>query len=297
MVDRSVEVETQMTNRHDLSSSVWWNLLLIIVGSAVFAFGVNAVIVRHHFINGGIFGTALLVFYQTRLLSPGLLYALINIPFFLLGYFKMSGRFVLYSLCSVVATTLFTQLITIDLHIGNQIYAAIAGGIITGFGVGITLHSLGSTGGLDVLAILCHQKFNTSIGKFYFCYNAVLFLVASQQLHIDLVIASMLMVFISSTTIDYVLSMFSQQKMVFIISKKPEAITAVILNELHKGATIIDGRGAYTQAEKKLILTVTNNMLLKRLEEAVFSIDPQAMFIVGTTFRVIGLGFSKRKVY
>ncbi len=286
-----------MFNRHDFASSPWWNLLLITIGAFVFSFGVKSIIVHHNFINGGIFGTSLLIFYKTSLLSPGILYALINIPFFLLGYFKMSGRFVLYSLFSVAMTSLFTQFMNIDLHIGNQIYAAIAGGVITGFGVGITLQSLGSTGGLDVLAILCHQKYNTSIGKFYFCYNAVLFLVAAGQLHIDLVIASIMMVFISSTTIDYVLSMFSQQKMVFIISDHAEEITEIIISDLHKGATILDGRGAYTNAPKKLILTVTNNVLLKRLEEAVFAIDPHAMFIVENTFRVIGLGFSKRKVY
>ncbi len=286
-----------MIARHDLASAVWWNLLLITTGSLVFALGVNAIVVHHSFINGGIFGTSLLIFYETNLLSPGILYALINIPFFLLGYFKMSGRFVLYSLFSVAATSLFTQLIDVNLNIGNQIYAAIAGGVATGFGVGITLHSLGSTGGLDVLAILCHRKFNTSIGKFYFVYNAVLFVVAAGRLHIDLVIASILMVFISTTTIDYVLSMFSQRKMVLIISKRPDEITAIILNELHRGATIIDARGAYTGSKKKMILTITNNMLLKRLEEAVFTVDPEAMFIVENTFSVIGSGFSKRKVY
>jgi uncharacterized membrane-anchored protein YitT (DUF2179 family) len=286
-----------MFNRHDFASSPWWNLLLITLGAFVFSFGVKSIIVHHNFINGGIFGTSLLIFYKTNLLSPGILYALINIPFFLLGYFKMSGRFVLYSLFSVAMTSLFTQFLNTDLQVENQIYAAIAGGVITGFGVGITLHSLGSTGGLDVLAILFHQKYNTSIGKFYFCYNAVLFTIAASQLHIDLVIASVLMVFISSTTIDYVLSMFSQQKMVFIISNRSEEITQIIINDLKKGATILNARGAYTNAEKQLILTVTNNMLLKRLEESVFTIDPDAMFIVENTFRVIGLGFSKRKVY
>jgi len=286
-----------MLNKKDFKSSVWWNLSIITIGALVFAFGVNSIIVRHSFINGGVFGTALLIFYKTNLLSPGILYALINVPFFILGYLKMSGRFVLYSLFSVAMTTLFTEFLTIDLHIENQIYAAIAGGVILGFGVGITLHSLGSTGGLDVLAILFHRKYNTSIGKFYFVYNAILFTVAASHLHIDLIIASILMVFITSTTIDHVLSMFSQRKMVFIISKNTDEITKIILNDLNKGATILDGRGAYTNSAKKVILTITNNMMLKRLEEAVFSIDPDAMFIVDNTFTVIGQGFSKRKVY
>ena len=286
-----------MLKRQNLGSSVGWNLLLITIGALVFAFGVKSIIVHHQFINGGIFGTALLISYKTNLLSPGLLYALINIPFFILGYVKMSGRFVLYSLCSVAMTALFTQLINADLHIENQLYAAVAGGVISGFGVGITLHSLGSTGGLDVAAILCHQKYSMSIGKFYFGYNAVLFLIAASYLHIDLIIASIMMVFISSTTIDYVLSMFSQRKMVLIISNNAEEITRRILDEFHRGATILEARGAYTNSAKQVILTITSSMMLKRLEEAVFTIDPGAMFIVENTFAVIGTGFSKRKVY
>ena len=286
-----------MFNRQKLTSSVGWNLTLITIGALVFSFGVKSIIVHHNFINGGIFGTSLLIFYKTNLLSPGILYAIINIPFFILGYIKMSGRFVLYSLCSVAMTALFTQFINSNLHIENQLYAAIAGGVITGFGVGITLHSLGSTGGLDVAAILCNQKYNMSIGKFYFCYNAILFLIAASYLHIDLIIASIMMVFIASTTIDYVLSMFSQRKMVLIISDNAEAITRSILDDFHRGATILDARGAYTNSDKQVILTITSNMMLKRLEEAVFTIDPGAMFIVENTFAVIGTGFSKRKVY
>ena len=85
--------------------------------------------------------------------------------------------------------------------------------------------------------------------------------------------------------------------MVIIISELSEAISEVIIHKLKRGATFINGRGAFSGKSKELILTVVNNYQLKRLEEAVFSIDPDAFVITDNTFNVLGRGFSYRKVY
>jgi uncharacterized membrane-anchored protein YitT (DUF2179 family) len=91
--------------------------------------------------------------------------------------------------------------------------------------------------------------------------------------------------------------MFSQRKMVIIVSDNSEPIAEAILKKLQRGSTFLFGRGAYTGRHKKVIMTVVNNYQLKRLEEAVFTIDPDAFFITGNTFNVIGKGFSRRKLY
>ena len=65
----------------------------------------------------------------------------------------------------------------------------------------------------------------------------------------------------------------------------------------NKAASFLFGRGAYTGKHKKVLMTVVNNYQLKRLEEAVFTIDADAFFIAESTFNVIGKGFSRRKMY
>ncbi|NCC95084.1 MAG: YitT family protein, partial [Opitutae bacterium] len=104
-------------------------------------------------------------------------------------------------------------------------------------------------------------------------------------------------VFISSIMIDYTLSIFSQRKVVYIISGKYQEIAKVILRDLKRGATIIKAEGAYSGKERNMLMTITNNVQLKRLEEVVFTIDADAMFIVENTFNVIGSAFGKRKLY
>ena len=175
--------------------------------------------------------------------------------------------------------------------------AALASGVLIGAGAGIYLHSFGSVGGSDVIAIILNQKFNVKIGKFYFYFNLVLFGLSIGFLNLDIILYSLVLSFVVSQVTDDFLSMFSQRKMVIIISDKSESIAKAILKKLQRGSTFLFGRGAYTGRRKKVLLTVVNNYQLKRLEEAVFTIDSEAFFITGNTFSVIGKGFSRRKFY
>ena len=85
--------------------------------------------------------------------------------------------------------------------------------------------------------------------------------------------------------------------MVFIISDFNEKIAKEVHTRLDRGVTFLNGSGAYTGREKKVILTVVHNYQLKRVEEAALSIDPEAFIITESTFNVLGRGFSRRKVY
>jgi uncharacterized membrane-anchored protein YitT (DUF2179 family) len=103
--------------------------------------------------------------------------------------------------------------------------------------------------------------------------------------------------YIASQAIEYCMGLFNQRKMILIISKDPGAIAEQIMNKMQRGATFLKGRGAYTGDEKDVLLTVANTYQIKRIEEIVFSIDPDAFMITENTFNVLGRGFSRRKVY
>jgi uncharacterized membrane-anchored protein YitT (DUF2179 family) len=277
--------------------SIVWNLTLLTVGSILFALGVKAIAVHHGFITGGIFGTSLLLFYVFGILSPNHWFFLINIPLFIISYLFVSRRFFFYSLYAMCLITLTYQVIDFEFVIHNQLYAAIAAGVICGAGTGIILRSVGSSGGLDIIAVILNRKLNIGIGKFFFAYNAILFLVSLFHLEADLVIASLILVFMSAISVEYVLALFSQRKLVYIISDRNSEIANTILSRFHFGATFLKAQGAYSGREKAVLMTIVNGIQLKRLEEVVFTIDEHALFIVGETRGVIGSGFSRRKEY
>ena len=280
----------------DLAYTPLWNVVLIVAGSALYAFGAKSVVLAHGFITGGIFGASLLLYYLTDFLSAGTWSLLLNLPLFAVAWVFLSRRFLLYSLLSIFTVALCYELIEFDLGIHEQFYAALAGGVICGGGSGIILRSLGSGGGLDVVAILLNRKFNFSIGKFYMMFNVILFTFSLTHLSIDLFIASVIFVFLSSVSLDYVLSMFSQRKLTYIISKDNPQIAQALL-ERGWQATIIKAKGAYSGKDQDILMTITNNIYLKQLEEMVFTVDQNAIFVVENTFNVLGSVFGRRKQY
>jgi uncharacterized membrane-anchored protein YitT (DUF2179 family) len=282
---------------HQVISSVLWNLLLISTGAVTFSVGLKAIAIPHGLVTGGISGLGMLLYYVGGLLSPGLWYLIVNIPVFLIGWVYVSKRFFFYSLYGMAAISLAIELISITFPINEDILAVLAGGIIMGAGTGTILHSLGSAGGLDILGIIFNQKFNIRMGTFFLAFNMVLFAFSFKFLDADLVLYSIFMSYIMSQTMDYVLTIFNQRKMVIIISDFNDRIAKEIHTGLSRGVTFLSGRGGYSGKSKKIILTVVNNYQLKRLEEAALSVDPEAFVIMGTTFNVLGRGFSKRKVY
>jgi len=277
--------------------SIGWNLILITFGGIILSIGIKSVAIPNGFISGGFSGLSLLIFYIFKGLSPGTWYFVLNIPLFIAGWLILSRRFFFYSLFGMVVVTLAIDLIPFVIPIKDRFLAALAGGTLIGAGAGIYLHSFGSVGGSDIIAIILNQKFNIRIGKFFFYFNLVLFSLSLGFLNLDLILYSLVLTFIVSQVMDYFLSMFNQRKLVLIISDKSDAIAQRIIKKLQRGVTFLYGRGGYTGKPKKVMLTVVNNYQLKRLEEAVFGIDSNAFFITESTFNVIGKGFSRRKVY
>lgn len=279
-----------------LAESVLWNLFLLTAGSFFYAAGAQCLAAKHGFLTGGVYGTALLTWYITKLLDPPAWYVLLNIPVLALAWFSVGRHFLLYTMYGVLATSLFGGMInSYAIPIQNEFYAAVAGGVLCGAGSGIILRSMGSGGGLDVVAIMLRERWNIAIGRFSFCFNVLLFGVGAFFIALDTVVVSIMFVFINAAVLEQVMGLFNQRKTVFIISENGEAICEAIVQLERFGATLIRGKGGFLGTDREIILTVTNNIALKRLEHLVFSLDEHALFIVENTFYVSGGQFARKK--
>jgi uncharacterized membrane-anchored protein YitT (DUF2179 family) len=282
---------------HRLTNNVFFNLAVLTFGAAVYSFGVKDIIVAKGLMSGGVSGVALLIFYLTGALGPGVYYFLLNLPLMLLGWLSLSRRFILYTVYGMGILSLFMQLMPERALIADPLLAAVFGGAVMGAGSGIMLRTLGSAGGTDILAIWLNQKYNLRIGQFNFFFNLAVFAAGMAFYDATLALYSIILSYANSKVMDYVLALFNQRKMVLIISDKADVIAHDIIHTLKRGATFLHGAGAYTGKSKRVILTITNTVEIKRLEELVFSHDAGAFFVVENTFNVLGEGFSRRKVY
>ena len=280
-----------------LTNNIFFNLAVLTFGAAVYSFGIKDIVVAKGLMSGGVSGVALLLFYLTGALGPGVYYFLLNLPLMVLGWVSLSRRFILYTVYGMGILSLFMQLMPERALIADPLLAAVFGGAVMGAGSGIMLRTLGSAGGTDILAIWLNQKYNLRIGQFNFVFNLAVFAAGMAFYDPTLALYSIILSYANSKVMDYVLALFNQRKMVFIISDKADAISRDIIHNLKRGATFLHGAGAYTGKSKRVILTITNTVEIKRLEELVFGHDPNAFFVVENTFNVLGEGFSRRKVY
>ncbi len=270
---------------------------MITMGSLIAGIGLKAIVIPNGMITGGFSGMGILIFYYTKILTPGIWYFILNIPVFIFGWIFVSRRFLLYSLYGTIILTLVIDLIQFQIPVKDLMLAALAGGTIIGAGSGIIFRSLGSAGGNDIIAIILNQKFAIRIGTYNFSFNFILFFFSFGLLDTDLILYSMAMSYITSQVIEYFMMLFNERKLIFIISNNPRQIADEIMKKLNRGATFLKGEGAYSGLKKDIIMTVANNFQIKRIEEIAFTIDPEAFLITENTFNVLGKGFSRRKVY
>lgn len=280
----SAIVHETLWQRH----SVFRNLTLLTLGAIIYSFGAQGIVAYGGFLTGGIYGLGILLWRTTDMLSAPMFFILLNIPFFIMGWLGVGRRLLFYSVYGIAMTTLVSEFIHFDQFLDNQLYAAVAAGIVCGVGAGLTLRSLGSGGGLDILAIILNRRWGIGIGQTYLSFNVLLFGISLITFKADVVVASFIQLYIMTFTMEKVLSMFSQRKVIFIISKNNKEIARRITHKMGVGATFLKARGAYYGSNQEVLMTVANNLQLKRLEETAFDVDKDALFIVENTFAVRG---------
>lgn len=277
--------------------TVPWNLFLLTAGSLLVAFAIKCVAVPHGLLAGGVSGLAILGFYVIPALDTGVWYFLLNVPIMLLGWFKVSRRFVLYSLYGMAATSVLIERLHYVLPVTDPWLAVIACGVALGAGIGVALRSMGSTGGADILAVAIRERLGMPIGRFEFLFNVGVFALGFATMKIEALLYSIAMNFLAGWVTDTCLSMFSERRMALVISSKPESVVQAVLHRLGRGATVLSGRGGWSGEPREVVLVMLNNLEVKRLEELVYEIDPGAFLIMGSGFNVLGQGFSGRKEY
>lgn len=268
--------------------NVLWNLLLISVGSVMCAAAIKGVIIPKEFLTGGVTGLALLGHYLLPSLPVGIIYLILNIPLFVVGWLFVGRRFFFYSLAGVVIFSMALILPYKVLPLQDMILAALAAGIISGVGSGIILKSLGSAGGLDILSIILFKKYSMRPGTIVLAFNALLMTAAALYIPLDKVLYTLIFMFVTSYFVNLVVTGLSQRKAIMIISPQWKAISREIMDKLQRGVTVVRGEGGYTGNEIHILYSVITFGELSRFKEVIKKIDPEAFVVVTETLEVMG---------
>jgi uncharacterized membrane-anchored protein YitT (DUF2179 family) len=271
-----------------LIKTVTWNLVLITVGSVLCTVAINGILIPQQFISGGVTGLAILIHYLVPFLSVGLVYFILNIPIYALGWKFVGRRFFLYSIGGLFIFSATITWIHLRVPIQDKFLSALLAGLISGVGAGIILRSLGSAGGLDILSIILIKKFSIRLGSSILAFNCILLMVFAFIFSIEAALYALVFIFVSSKLVDLVVTGLSQRKTAVIISDAWNEMYNEIINRLQRGVTIVQGQGAYSGQEKHILYVVITFQEVSRLKRLVRQIDPNAFVVISDTLEVMG---------
>lgn len=260
--------------------------VVMILGGAVAAAGFNLLLIPVNLLSSGVSGISMIIGYASGL-NIAWIYFVLNAPILYWGFRVLGKRFVMLSIVNVLSTTLFLQLIPVHPWADERVLSAVFGGVIVGIGSAACLRYGGSTGGIDIVASIISSSREVPIGLLVILFNTAI--VAGLGILLqdwNAAMYSMLSIYLTGKVIDFVHTPH-RKVTAFIVTGRPQEIASRLLS-MPRGVTILKTRGAFTQEEKEMLMTVTTRFELAELRKMVRSIDPRAFVNVVQTIDVIG---------
>ncbi len=263
------------------------NLLLLTLGSILCAIAINGILIPNGFLSSGLAGLVLILHYLFPFLPVSALYFLLNVPVFVLGWKFVGRRFFFYSLAGMTIFSGSLAWAHALFPTQDMLCSALLAGILSGAGGGITLKSLGSTGGTDILSVALLKRFSVRLGTTALAFNCMVLLAGALFLPLEKVLYTLIYIYVSARILNLVVTGLSQRKAVMIISNLGEAISSKILEDNKRGVTILRGQGAYSGRDEKVLYTVVNFRELSRIKQLIRQVDPHAFVVVSDTLEVM----------
>ncbi len=248
---------------------------------------------------GGITGLAQIVNRLFPAIPVGVTVIVFNIPLFLLGWKLIGGKLLVSSLYAMFISSVFIDLITplYDWQPMEPLLACIFGGLLLGGSLGVVFLQGATTGGTDLAARLLKLKFKwLPMGKLLMGVDlTVIVLVALFFRNLNTALYGLVALYISTLAMDGILYGLDNAKVAYIISDCNKQIADAIVHDLDRGVTILQGHGAYTGAEKQVLMCAFKQREIAAIKAVVKEIDPDAFLIVCNAHEVLGEGFRDYK--
>lgn len=272
-------------------------IIFVPLGALIVAVGLEIFLVPNNIIDGGIIGISILTSYLTNI-NLGILLVLFNLPFFLIGYKHIGKTFAITTLIGDIILGIGVVLFhPVPVLTDDPLLASVFGGMCLGIGVGLVIRHGGSLDGTEILAILFNKGTPFSVGEIVMFMNIFILGSAGFVFGWDRAMYSLIAYFIAYKTIDLTIEGLDQSKSVWIISDQHQEIGDAINARLGRGVTYLNGEGAYTGDDKKVIFTVITRLEEAKVKSIVEDKDETAFLAVGDIHDVKGGRFKKKAIH
>ena len=299
--------------------------ILIIFGLFPFALMVNWIFVPHNVVGAGLTGICSIIYYATQGLFPDFFpeYAgsipmwlsslSINIILLIIAMLTVGWQFCVRTLVGALALAFWYRVIPIRVEplIADPVTACIVGGVLFGVSLGIVMLNNGSSGGTDIVAMIVNHYKDVSLGRVMIICDAVIiassyFLPIPEQFLVDgmdvvdfkikRILYGLCMTVSYTAALDWIMSRVRQSVQFFIFSSKYAEIATAINQTVHRGVTVMDGTGWYSQQPIHIVTVLARKQESQLIFRIIKSIDPNAFVSQANVNGVFGQGFDRIKV-
>lgn len=258
------------------------------LGSCINAFAIKALLMPQDLLSLGLTGYALLIFYKWNALPLGVIFFIINIPIFVLGW-KFSGkRFFAYSIWGFLIYSVVLSLIQFEIQMDDTLLITLISAALIGTGTAMILRSYGSCGGSDILCVILHKFFGLSLGQGALFLNGALLMISFFIFPLERVLYTLVFMYVSSLVTDKVFHSMAKRRTVLILSDKWIEIS----EEMKKKGirvTVLEGKGGYLGGKQTMLYSVLPARSVPVLKNLTKKLDKSAFITIMNADDVTGV--------
>ncbi|WP_411955571.1 YitT family protein [Alkalibacillus sp. S2W] len=271
------------------------NILFILVGSAIFSFGIVNFNMQNNLTEGGFTGITLLLYFLFSW-DPGVMNIVLNIPVFLIGLRLLGRQTFIYTVIGTFAVSIYLWIFQAYPAFALQedmTLAALFAGTFIGVGLGIIFRFGGTTGGVDIIARLVNRYIGWSMGRTMFLFDAIV-IISSVIFYLDEVegMYTLVAVFVGARIIDFIQEGAYAARGATIITNHSDQLAQEITTKMDRGVTLLHATGYYSNEQRLVLYCVVGRNEIVKLKSIVQEIDPHAFVSISSVHDVHGEGFT-----
>lgn len=269
------------------------------IALAVYVFGWTAFLIPNQIPGGGVTGMSSIINYAFGI-PISYSYFVLNILLLVVGTWILGRGFGIKTIFCVLVSTIYFEffpMIPWVSDIEDSLINAIIGGVFSGIGISLVFTQGGSTGGIDIIALVINKYKEVSPGIIYMISDGII--ISSILLLPDKSLQDIVYGYVEtvafSYTVDYVLTGSKQSIQMLIITNKYEELADKLCFKMNKGVTAINSIGWYKKTDSMIIMVVTRKNQMHEVMATVKEVDNRAFLTVSTVMGVYGEGFDEVK--
>lgn len=273
-------------------------VVMIMVGTSIYAFGLVYLNIANHLAEGGVSGITLILRALFGI-DPAYSTLLINIPLILIGGKILGKRSLAYTVLGTVSLSAFLwiwQRVPLQINLQHDLLiVSLLAGLIAGTGSGLVYRMGGTTGRSDIIARILEKNYGISMGRSLLVLDVIVLLASLTYIDLKRMMYTLIVSYVFSRVIDSILDGGYSAKGILVVSNKNEEIAPLLMTGLERGVTFLSGEGGFSGHSKKIIYMVVSSSELNEVKRIVHEIDEKAFLSIINVHEVEGEGFTYLK--